>query len=37
VIQQEPLLSVGIYQREPETRGVLNGRFALPDKTVLSG
>jgi stage II sporulation protein D len=36
VIKQEPLLSVGIYQREAETRGVLNGRFALPDRTALS-
>lgn len=37
MINQEPLLSVGIYEREPQTRGVLNGRFALPDKTTLSG
>ena len=37
MIDQEPLLSVGIYERETETRGVLNGRFHLPDKTELSG
>jgi hypothetical protein len=37
MINQEPLLSVGIYEHEAETRGILNGRFALPDKTVLSG
>ena len=37
MINQEPLLSVGIYEREAETRGVLNGRFVLPDKTALSG
>ncbi len=37
MIDQEPLLSVGIYEREAETRGVLNGRFVLPDKTALSG
>jgi SpoIID/LytB domain protein len=37
LINQEPLLSVGIYEHEAETRGVLNGRFALPDKTALSG
>ena len=37
MIKQEPLLSVGIYSREVETRGVLNGRFVLPDKTALSG
>ena len=37
MINQEPLLSVGIYEHEAETRGVLNGRFALPDKTALSG
>ena len=37
MIDQEPLLSVGIYGREAETRGVLNGRFVLPDKTALSG
>ncbi|HOC54892.1 MAG TPA: SpoIID/LytB domain-containing protein [Verrucomicrobiota bacterium] len=37
MINQEPHLSVGIYSREAETRGVLNGRFLLPDKTALSG
>jgi stage II sporulation protein D len=37
MVNQEPLLSVGIYEHEAETRGVLNGRFALPDKTALSG
>ena len=37
MISQEPLLSVGIYEHEAETRGVLNGQFALPDKTALSG
>jgi SpoIID/LytB domain protein len=37
MINQEPLLSVGIYEHEAEARGVLNGRFALPDKTVLCG
>jgi SpoIID/LytB domain protein len=37
MIDQEPLLSVGIYQHEAETCGALNGRFVLPDKTALSG
>jgi SpoIID/LytB domain protein len=37
MIREEPHLSVGIYQHEAETRGVLNGRFVLPDKTALSG
>ena len=37
MIDQEPLLSVGIYEHETETRGVLNGRFVLPDKTALTG
>jgi stage II sporulation protein D len=37
MIDQEPLLSVGIYEREAEARGVLNGRFSLPDKTALTG
>jgi stage II sporulation protein D len=37
MINQEPLLSVGIYERETETRGVLNGRFLLPDKTAVAG
>ena len=37
MIDQEPLLSVGIYEREAETRGILNGRFRLPDNTALSG
>jgi len=37
MINQEPLLSVGIYEHETETRGVLNGRFVLPDGTPLSG
>jgi len=37
MIEQEPLLSVGIYEREPETRGALNGQFVLPDKTAVSG
>src|ERR1035437_3045190 len=35
MIDQETLLSVGIYEHETETRGVLNGRFVLPDKTAL--
>jgi SpoIID/LytB domain protein len=37
MINKEPLLSVGIYEHEAETRGVLNGQFALPDKTALNG
>ena len=37
MINQEPLLSIGIYEREAETRGALNDRFILPDKTTLSG
>jgi stage II sporulation protein D len=37
MIDQEPLLSVGIYEHETETRGVLHGRFVLPDKTALTG
>jgi peptidoglycan hydrolase-like amidase len=37
MIDQEPQLAVGIYEREAETRGVMNGRFVLPDKTALSG
>ncbi len=37
MLNQEPSLSVGIYEREAETRGALNGRFLLPDKTSLSG
>jgi len=37
LINQEPLLSVGIYEHEAETRGVLNGRFVLPSQTTLSG
>src|ERR1035437_4989639 len=37
MINQEPVLSVGIYESEAETRGVLNGRFLLPDRTALSG
>jgi SpoIID/LytB domain protein len=37
MIEQEPLLSVGIYTQEREARVVLNGRFLLPDKTELSG
>jgi SpoIID/LytB domain protein len=37
MIDQEPLLSVGIYEHESETRGVLNGRFILPDRTKLTG
>jgi SpoIID/LytB domain protein len=37
MVNQEPLLSVGIYEREAETRGALNGRFVLADKTALSG
>jgi stage II sporulation protein D len=37
MIDQEPLLSIGIYAHEAETRGVLNGTFFLPDKTALSG
>ena len=37
MIDHEPQLAVGIYEREAETCGVLNGRFVLPDKTALSG
>jgi stage II sporulation protein D len=37
MINQEPRLSVGIYSREHQARGVLNGRFLLPDNTALSG
>jgi len=37
MINQEPLLSVGIYSREAEARGILNGRFLLPDQTAVSG
>jgi stage II sporulation protein D len=37
MINNEPLLSVGIYERETETRGVLNGRFLLPDGTAVTG
>ena len=37
MIAQEPFLSVGIYEHEAETRGVLNGLFVLPDRTRLSG
>jgi stage II sporulation protein D len=37
MITEEPLLSVGIYSEEHEARGVLNGRFLLPDKTAVSG
>jgi stage II sporulation protein D len=37
MIDREPLLSVGIYGGEAQTRGVLNGRFLLPDQTALSG
>jgi stage II sporulation protein D len=37
MISQEPLLSVGIYSHEAQARGVLNGRFLLPDKTAVSG
>jgi stage II sporulation protein D len=37
MLNQEPFLSVGIYEREAETRGALNGRFLLPDKSSLSG
>jgi peptidoglycan hydrolase-like amidase len=37
MIDQEPQLAVGIYEHEAETRGVLNGRFVLPDNTALSG
>ena len=37
MINQEPLLSVGIFEHEIAVRGVFNGRFILPDKTVLSG
>ena len=37
MINKEPLLSVGIYERESQTRGVLNGRFLLADNTALSG
>ncbi|MCX6893396.1 MAG: SpoIID/LytB domain-containing protein [Verrucomicrobia bacterium] len=37
MINQEPLLSVGVCSREAEARGVLNGRFLLPDNTGVSG
>ena len=37
MINQEPFLSVGIYEREAETRGVLNGRYLLLNKTAVSG
>jgi stage II sporulation protein D len=37
MITQEPCLAVGICERETEIRGALNGRFALPDGTALSG
>ncbi len=37
MIDQEPLLSVGIYEHEAETRGVLNGRFVLPDQSAVTG
>lgn len=37
MITWEPLITVGIYSREPEARGCLNGRFLLPDKTAVSG
>ena len=37
MIIQEPVLSVGICSHEAQTRGVLNGRFHLPDKTAVSG
>jgi stage II sporulation protein D len=37
MLNHEPLLSVGIYEREAETRGILNGQFTLPDHTALSG
>ncbi len=37
MIDKEPFLSVGVFEHEPETRGVLNGRFVLPDKTTLDG
>ena len=37
MIDQEPRLCVGIYEHEPDVHGVLNGRFALPDKAGLSG
>jgi SpoIID/LytB domain protein len=37
MIAREPFISVGIYEHEAETRGVLNGPFVLPDQTRLSG
>jgi len=37
MITQEPCLAVGICEHETEIRGALNGRFALPDGTALSG
>ena len=37
MINQEPVLSVGIYSQEREARGVLHGRFLLPDKTAVTG
>jgi len=37
MIAKEPLLSVGIYERETETHGALDGWFTLPDGTRLTG
>ena len=37
MIDQEPILSVGICAHEREARGVLNGRFLLPDRTAVTG
>ena len=37
MINREPLLSVGICEQQAEVRGVLNGRFVLPDETGLNG
>ena len=37
MINQEPFLSVGVYERETEARGVLNGTFSLDDGRTLTG
>ena len=37
MISQEPLISVGIYEHETETHGMLNGRFLLGDGAALTG
>jgi stage II sporulation protein D len=37
MIDQERFLSVGIYESEAETRGLLNGRFVLADHGAVDG